>query len=282
LDEIGELAKSFEHMRSSLFKKESELSRANRRLSYTNKRLEEKRKEMEQFVYTVSHDLKSPLVTCKGFVGLLKEDLVEHCSGDIADSITRIEGACNNMSQIIDDLLELSRLGGRAEPNTVIDLDQIVSELQENFQPRLEEYDVTLEVQENLPELFAVRSMVRRCIENLISNAIKYGYSGAGSVVKVAGHIQGREVLISVSDNGPGIDPEYHEKIFGLFQRLERSKPGTGIGLASVAKIMQLHQGRVWVESESGAGATFWLAFPSEEGAKQNFFSQANLEEMED
>lgn len=173
MDEIGELARSFEHMRSSLFKKESELSRANRRLSYTNKRLEEKRKEMEQFVYTVSHDLKSPLVTCKGFVGLLKEDLGEASSGDIADSISRIEGACNNMSQIIDDLLELSRLGGRSEPNTAIDTNQLVAELHENFRPRLEDCNVSLEVQENLPQLFAVRSMVRRCIENLISNAIK-------------------------------------------------------------------------------------------------------------
>ncbi len=231
-------------------------------LAATNRELERKNQEMEQFVYTVSHDLKSPLVTMKGFVGVLKEDL---CTGKndlvmVMDSIGRVERAATRMSRLIEDLLRLSRAGQRGGKMEPLDVSVLVRELSVGLQPRLEELETTLEIHDEMPEIIADRTAISRVFENLLNNAIKYGCKGPHSKITVGSQVLDDEVRIFVKDNGPGIATKEHKKIFGLFQRLDSSEEGTGVGLAIVAKIMEVHNGRVWVESSPGKGATFWLS----------------------
>ena len=241
--------------------KAGELQERTTDLAVTNRALERKNQEMEQFVYTVSHDLKSPLVTMKGFVGVLKEDLGTEENDLVMDSVRRIENAACHMSRLIEDLLKLSRAGRRRGKTEPVDVSLLVHELIANSQAYLEGLGTTLEIHDEMPEIVADRAALSRVFENLLNNAIKYGCQGPQSKMTVGSETLDDEVRFFVKDNGPGIAPEYHKKIFGLFQRLDSDQDGTGVGLAIVEKIMQVHNGRVWVESSPGKGATFWLSF---------------------
>ncbi len=254
-DEVGELAAAFDDMRSKLYDQTS-------RLAALNKTLERKNEEMEQFVYTVSHDLKSPLVSCKGLIGLIREDIADANYVEVEASADKLDTAADQLSQIIDDLLALSRLGRKTPELGEVDVRSVVDNLQSELADRLEAIGARLEVHEPLPAVTADASDFKRVLENLLTNAIKYGCDGPTPVITFGAAEGQRAVCYYVRDSGPGIDPAYHEKVFGLFQRLDTTKPGTGLGLASVAKIMKLHGGRVWVESAPGEGATFWIEFP--------------------
>jgi hypothetical protein len=127
---------------------------------------------------------------------------------------------------------------------------------------RIADSDAQIDVESNIPNVVADRTDVRRVFENLLTNALKYGCHSTDSRIAVGGRCRGPENCFFVQDKGPGIDSKYHRRVFGLFQRLETDQPGTGVGLASVAKIMNMHGGRAWVESKPGEGATFWVAFP--------------------
>jgi hypothetical protein len=224
--------------------------------------LERKNREMEQFVYSVSHDLKSPLVTCKGFTGILKEDLAEGRIAEALDSAQRVERATAHMGRLIEDLLQLSRVGRVANKSEAVQVSALVGELAEELRLAAKP-GVLVEVDAGMPVIDADPMAISRLFQNLLVNAFQYGCSAAQPRITVGSRMAGGEVLFFVRDNGPGIAAEYHEKIFGLFQRLEANQGGTGIGLAIVSKIMEVHEGRAWVESAPGAGATFWLAFPS-------------------
>ncbi len=217
---------------------------------------------MEQFVYTVSHDLKSPLVSCKGLLGLLKEDLADEAYEDVIDSANRMEVATDQLNRIIDDLLELSRIGRKPLEITDVNAQELVAELVDSLGERLEDAGVDLVVASDLPRVRANASDLRRVFDNLITNAIKYAAEVENPKIEIGGSESRHAVRYFVRDNGPGIEPGYQEKIFGLFQRLEHSKEGTGLGLASVRKIARMHRGRAWVESEPNEGATFWIEIP--------------------
>ncbi len=240
----------------------SDRKRAEENIRRINEQLWRKNQEMEQFVYSVSHDLKSPLVTVIGFVGMLKEDLAAGNTEGAADSVDRIERATRRMSALISDLLQLSRIG-RVEINRqTISIEEIVNDLAQDLRERLEAKRAKLRVVTPLPEVSADRARVVEALDNLISNALKYGCSRPDPTVTVGAVQRPEEVRIYVRDNGPGIPAEYQDKVFQAFQRLSNHEDGTGVGLAIVEKIMRTHGGRSWVESEPGAGATFWLAFP--------------------
>jgi len=218
--------------------------------------------EMKQFVYTVSHDLKSPLVTCKGFVGLMKEDAEEGRWDDMLDSVERVERATERMGDLIDDLLELSRIGAIRNDPEHINVNDVLESVAEDLSKRILDVGAVLSIQEGLPSVVADRIRFVEVFENLLGNAIKYGCRGSRPRIDIGGVSLDGEIRFFVKDNGSGIAPEFHEKVFGLFQRLEADKEGTGVGLAAVARIMEVHGGRVWVESVPDAGATFWVAFP--------------------
>lgn len=253
-----EIAREF-HSALTVFilRRSEELERLNRELLAKNQ-------EMEQFVYTVSHDLKSPLVTCMGYIGMMEEDLSTGNLDEVRDSARRIRGAAERMSHLIDDLLELSRVGRHGHHPRLLDTRVLAAELVAEWAERFALQRVQVRIQSDLPAVYADETSLNRLLENLLENALKYGCVGPEPVIHIGGEATEEEVRLFVRDNGPGIAEEYHQKIFRLFQRLDASKKGTGVGLASVAKIMSMHKGRAWVESSMGQGATFWLAFPQD------------------
>ncbi|MEX2303016.1 MAG: ATP-binding protein [Bryobacterales bacterium] len=224
--------------------------------------LKRKNQEMEQFVYSVSHDLKSPVVTFKGFLGILTEDLQAGKIPEAMESVHRLGHAAQRMSRLIDDLLQFSRIRRGANQPETIDVADLVSELAEEAREQFATPQVRIDIQDDLPNLVADPTAVSRLFQNLLSNAFKYGLGGPEPRVEVGGSVTGEEVRFYVRDNGAGIPPQYHHKIFGVFQRLDTTQDGTGIGLAVVSKIMGVCGGRAWVESDGERGAAFWLAFP--------------------
>jgi PAS domain S-box-containing protein len=241
----------------------SERKRAEQALKNTNEELEQKNREMEQFVYTVSHDLKSPLVTMMGFVGLLLEDLKAGRHEETIESAERIQRGAQRMSEMINDLLQLSRVGRVQNELEWVDVTALVHEIGADLAERMGEAGVVLRIQEEMPRVMADRTRLGEVFENLLTNAIKYAASGDAPQIVVGSVTMPGQIRFFVRDNGPGIEPKYHNRIFGLFQRLNTNQEGTGMGLTIVARIMQAHGGRCWVESTLGTGATFWLALPA-------------------
>lgn len=254
-DEVGQVAEALDKMRETVYLQTAQLASLNSALS-------DKTHEMEQFVYSVSHDLKSPLVSCKGLLGMLKEDLADESYEDVVDSANRMEVATDQLSRIIDDLLELSRIGRRPLEIAEVDVQNLVRDLVDGLSDRLDDAGVELTVASDLPRVRADESDLRRVFDNLLTNAIKYAADVEQPKIQIGGSQSPHAVRYFVRDNGPGIEVGYQEKIFGLFQRLDNSKEGTGLGLASVRKIARMHHGRAWVESEPNQGATFWIEIP--------------------
>lgn len=221
-----------------------------------------KNSEMEQFVYAVSHDLKSPLVTSLSFLSFLKDDFEKKNYAELPDFIERIEKAHHKMQRLIDDLLDLSRIGRIPLAIELIPLFDLLSEIKEDVSEELNANHITFDIPPNLPTIMADRKRLTQVFENLIGNAIKYASSVSGPKIEILIKDLTDEFQIAIKDNGPGISPEFHKKVFELFQRLQSDKQGTGVGLAIVARIMDLHGGRAWVESLPGSGAEFWISLP--------------------
>jgi PAS domain S-box-containing protein len=224
--------------------------------------LKQKNEEMEQFVYSISHDLKAPLVTSNSFISFLREDLNAKNYNEVMDSLSRLEGANKRMQESINDLLEFSRIGRVNLDLKPTDLKLLINDIIENNIEIINNMNINIEVPSDLPTVFVDYNRFTQVFENLITNAIKYACLDNSPRISILWCETDDEIQICVKDYGPGIDPQYHKKIFGLFQRLSSDKQGTGIGLTAVARILQLHSGRVWVNSEVGAGAEFWIGLP--------------------
>ena len=232
-----------------------------------------KNDELERFAYTVSHDLKSPLVTIQGFLGFLERDVAAAATDPGADErvagdVGRIRGAANKMQRLIDDLLELSRVGREAGRPEVVEMVEVSREVRELLIGPIAERGVEVVVARDLPAVRGDRTQLHQLLQNLIQNALQYMGDQPSPRIEVG--VRGADVkdgespAFYVRDNGMGIDPRYHEKVFGLFERLD---PGaserTGIGLALVKRIVEVHGGRIWVESEgAGRGSTFCFTLP--------------------
>lgn len=221
--------------------------------------------ELEQFTYTVSHDLKSPLITIKGFAGYIERDLAAGRLERIPADIQRIKVAADRMYQLLEDLLNLSRAGRQLNQPSRIGLGLLVSEAAAAVSGRLAERNVYLHLPPNLPEIYGDRTRLREVFQNLIDNAAKF----MGDQPNPQIWIDARRadlpgfVLVIVRDNGIGIEPRYLQRIFGLFERLNAQVDGTGIGLALTRRIVEAHGGKIWVESEGlGKGTTFYLTLP--------------------
>ena len=234
----------------------------NRELKTVNEALKEKNAEVEQFVYTVSHDLKSPLVTCSGFVGMLTDDLAAEDKAGATDSLMRIQRSINLMSELIDEMLAYSKLGNHGRAPAVVEMNEMFSQIYEEFAPRFVKSGAELTMPEGAAPLFGHRNDIRRCFENLLWNALKYACTEPGTKVVVTEQHSKSGTAYEVKDDGPGIDPRYHHKIFLLFNRGPQTGEGTGVGLASVSKIMIQHAGSVDLKSNLGEGACFRLKFP--------------------
>ncbi|MBE2198763.1 MAG: GAF domain-containing protein [Anaerolinea sp.] len=225
--------------------------------------LEARNAELERFTYTVSHDLKSPLITIKGFLGLLEQDIAAGDQPRMETDMARIRTAAVTMEHLLHDLLELSRIGRIVNAPELISFADIVAEAQERVAGQLAERNVTLVIASDLPQVYVDRPRIVEVVQNLLDNAIKFMGDQDYPRIEIGGDHRNNEDVLFVRDNGIGIDPRYHEKVFGLFDRLDPAIEGTGIGLALVQRIVEIHNGRIWVESKGrGQGSTFWFTLP--------------------
>ncbi len=226
--------------------------------------LETKNAELEQFTYTVSHDLKSPLVTIKGFLGLLREDLRAGDRARVDQDMLRIDKAADKMQRLLEELLQLSRIGRLVNPPERASLGPLVREAVEQVSGRIGEGGVAVTVAPEMPPVWGDRVRLLEVFQNLIDNAVKFMGDQPRPQVEIGAVRQGEEVLCWVRDNGIGIDARYHEKVFGLFERLDNRVEGTGIGLALVKRIVEVHGGRIWVESDDATpGSVFRFTLPA-------------------
>ena len=225
-----------------------------------------KNTELERFVYTVSHDLKSPLVTIVGFLGYLEDDIVRGDIDSLRKDLKRIYGAAFKMQDLLKDLLELSRIGRVMNQAEEISIDVLVREAIEVTEGRLQERGVQVHIEPGLSKVYGDRKRLLEVLQNLIDNAAKYMGNQIDPLIEIGqtGFESGKPVFY-VRDNGIGIAPEYHEQIFGLFNKLDPAVEGTGVGLALVKRIVEFHGGRIWAESEAGNGATFYFTLPQKE-----------------
>ena len=235
----------------------------NYQLERLNRELENKNDEIEQFTYSVSHDLKSPLFTINGFVGALKEDLERGDAESVSHCLKRITSLTSRMGTLIDDLLDFSRIGRVRGEMERIDMNKLLAELEETVTSKLERRDAVLEIAENLPAVYGHEEAIYRAFQNFLENAVKYGRDVPDLRIVIDAETTTGAVRYRVKDNGPGIDPRYHAKIFELFQRIDTQQAGTGLGLASVARVASMHSGECGVESEPGEGSVFWLQLPT-------------------
>lgn len=229
--------------------------------------LEGKNAEMERFTYTVSHDLKSPLITIRGFLGLLRKDKEKGDWERMEHDMERIDTAAKHMEELLNDLLELSRIGRIVNPSAEVSLGDIASGAVKLLSGHIKEKGIAVEIAPDLPAVFADQQRIGEVYQNLIENAVKYMGDQKEPRIDIGMRREGDETAYYVRDNGIGIDPKYHEKVFGLFERLNHGDDGTGIGLAIVKRIIELHGGRIWVESEGeGKGSAFCFTLPKSGG----------------
>ena len=226
-----------------------------------------KNAELDGFTYTVSHDLKAPLVTINGFLGFLEQDAAAGNMERLNKDSAHIHGAVDKMHRLLNELLELSRIGRMMNAPETIAFNDLARDAMDIVQGRLDARRVTVKLQPNLPPVHGDRQRLTEVLQNLLDNAAKYMGDQAEPRVEIGQRGEDAErgqPVFYVKDNGMGIAPEYHERIFGLFNKLDPHAEGTGVGLSIVKRIVEVHGGKIWVESEAGSGSTFLFTLPTQ------------------
>ena len=228
-----------------------------------NDELKSKNQELERFTYTVSHDLKSPLITIKGFAGALLSDVQAGRTDRLAEDLKRIVLAADKMTALLNGLLELSRVGRIINAPIEVSMDKVARDVVELLSGPIKQQAAVVTVQSDLPAVYGDPQRLQTVLQNLVENALKFPQAGAPPTIEIGTEILfGRKVFF-VRDAGRGIEPRYHETIFGLFNKLDARSEGAGIGLALVRRIVEFHGGQIWVKSEgAGTGATFYFSLP--------------------
>ncbi len=244
----------------------TELVEAREMLEQKKEDLENKNKELEAFVYTVSHDLRTPLISLEGFSDMLREEFGDELGEDGTHYLDRIQANVQKMDEFIDDLLQLSRVGRKEPPEEEVEVGEIVEEVLDDLRSRIDEKGINTEVKGEMPTLSFQRKRLYQIFSNLISNACKYMGEQEDPRIEIGVEDQEDSWLFWVEDNGIGIDEEQKDKIFEIFHREKRcDAEGTGVGLAIVKRIIENKEGEIWVESEKGEGSTFYIEFPKNE-----------------
>jgi signal transduction histidine kinase len=240
---------------------------------------------MERFTYTVSHDLKSPIITIKSYVSMIDHDLA---AGDVdrgrAD-LERVGRAAEKMHKLLEELLALSRIGRVENTPERVAFGSLIEEALELVAGRIHQMKVRVDVARDLPFVTVDRRRIVEVLQNLIDNASKFMGGQTEPEIRIGATYERTETRFFVKDNGIGVEPRHQEKVFGLFDKLNPKSEGSGAGLAIVKRIIEMHAGRIWIESPgSGGGATFWftLKLPEVLPGGQNRVGGESMQAEED
>jgi light-regulated signal transduction histidine kinase (bacteriophytochrome) len=245
---------------------EAELQVKNERLALANTELSRKNKELDEFTYVVSHDLQEPLRTLIAFSDFLMRDQGDKLDDAGKEYVRYLVEASRRLRSLIQDLLSLSRAGKVTAEFSSVNLDEVVEVLKADLSELVRSRNAAILVESPLPEIWGDRDRIGQLLANLVGNGLKYNQNRDPKVeISAREDPEGRWVTLSVKDNGIGIEPQFHARIFQLFRRLHTREEydGTGAGLAICQKIVQAHGGRIWVESEPGQGSTFHVMLPA-------------------
>jgi PAS domain S-box-containing protein len=245
-------------------RREEDIRQLNEDLEKRTSELQATNKELEAFAYSISHDLRAPLRHVAGYTELLHKNAAAQLDDRSRRYMTLILEAAKRMGTLIDDLLAFSRIGRAETRKTTVSLDALVKEALHETRPEAEGRQVAWTVGA-LPDVYGDRSMLKLALVNLISNAVKFTRTRPRAEIEI-GHADGKdeETVVFIRDNGVGFDMRYADKLFGVFQRLHQAEAfeGTGIGLATVQRIIHRHGGRVWADGVVEGGATFYFSVP--------------------
>ena len=257
LQDITESVQAEDHLKALNLDLEHRVQQRTEELRAANR-------ELEAFTYTVSHDLKAPLRGIDGYSQLLVDEYGDQLAGEGREFVARIRQGVQQMGELIADLLDYAHLERRTMSVLPQPLRPLVDKVVAGYESDIEASAVVVRVDVASLSLAVDTDGMALVLRNLIGNAIKFSGASAQPLIEIGTREEAGHVVIWVRDNGVGFDMKYHDRIFGIFQRLHRSEefPGTGVGLALVAKAVQRMGGRVWAESEPGKGATFFLEFP--------------------
>jgi len=278
-DELGELAESFDTMAEKLQASRQQLRLANEslgrkvaertaELERSNRRLREEMSEKEDFLRAVSHDLNAPLRNVAGMATMI---LIKHrdvLPEEVLGRLQRIQANVDAETNLLNELLELSRIRSRPQKREVVDFGKLFADLEGAFEYDLKQGNITLEVREPMPRLYVERNRMREVFQNLVENAVKY--MGDRDDKKIQIHYTQTDGMhqFCVADNGVGVAPEDHERIFYVFRRAASAanvdRPGKGVGLALVRSIAQKYEGRAWVESQPPSGSAFYVTLAAQ------------------
>ena len=221
--------------------------------------------ELESMNYSLSHDLRTPLRAITGFSQTLRDDAASRLSAEERQSLERIENAGKSMAELIDDILELSRMSSARMSRSSIDVTKLARQCLENLLSKYHANEIVWDIKEGMTAS-ADRRFVIVLLENLLDNAIKYTTRTESPVIKIGSLKKEGDTVFYVLDNGAGFDMKFADKLFEPFQRLHQDQgyTGTGIGLAIATRVVQRHGGRIWAESQPGMGSTFYFTLPNE------------------
>ncbi len=252
---MGNLQSTIE---TALYKHETDV-----RLRDVSEALIRKNAELERLTYTVSHDLKSPLITFKTYLGYLKQDMVKADTERIRQDIGFMETAADKMELLLQGILELSRLGRVENPAVSVTFRELVDDALSSVAGQLTQAKADVHLDEAHCDLFGDRQRLAEIWQNLIDNAVKYMGEQKMPRIDIGADCNGSETIFFVRDNGMGIDPRHKDLVFGLFEKLDPKSEGSGLGLALVRRIVELYNGDIWLESEGvGKGCCFKFTLP--------------------
>jgi light-regulated signal transduction histidine kinase (bacteriophytochrome) len=263
-EQLSQREKAEQALRRSRDELETKVKERTAELRITNDDLQAVNRELEAFAYSVSHDLRAPLRHIAGFTELLQKHADPVLDDNGRDQITRILGATNRMDSLIDDLLAFSRISRAETQKQTINLEQLVKSVVAEIAPDTQHRSIAWRIG-HLPNCDGDPAMLRLVLANLLSNAVKFTRMRERAEIEIGSlNRDPDEVVVFVKDNGVGFDMKYKDKLFGVFQRLHSQEAfeGTGIGLATVQRIVHRHGGRVWAEGSVDSGATFYVALP--------------------
>ncbi len=228
----------------------------------TRRNLERSNAELQQFAYVASHDLQEPLRMIMNYLGLLNKKYGDEFNDQAKGYMAYVNAGAARMRELINDLLQYSRIDTAGQQFSAVDLNQVAEKVIDTLHVAINESKASITI-EPLPRVWGDVTQLSLVLQNLVSNAVKF-HGPEAPRIKIASRESAREWTISVQDNGIGIDPKYHDKLFQMFQRLHTREdyPGTGIGLAISKKVVERHGGRIWIGSDGRSGSTFFFTIP--------------------